>query len=48
MLSPAVMLCDQVWDQTFEEELGTMPHIIHGPCCAEFIVSRERIEAHPR
>ncbi|KAK9919029.1 hypothetical protein WJX75_008842 [Coccomyxa subellipsoidea] len=38
----------EVWDQTFADELGVMPHIIHGPCCAEFIVSRERIEAHPR
>ncbi|CAL8463939.1 g3474 [Coccomyxa elongata] len=38
----------EVWDQTFEQELGPMPHTIHGPCCAEFIVSRERIEAHPR
>lgn len=41
-------VCAQVWDQTFAEELGPMPHVIHGPCCAEFIVSRERIEAHPR
>ena len=38
----------QVWSETFEKWLGPIPKALHGPCCAEFIVSRERIEAHPR
>ena len=38
----------QVWEQTFEGELGALPPVIHGPCCAEFIVSRDRIRARPR
>ena len=38
----------QVWNETFEKWLGPIPKALHGPCCAEFIVSRERIEAHPR
>jgi hypothetical protein len=38
----------QVWEQTFEAELGPLPPLIHGPCCAEFLVSRDRIRAHPR
>ena len=38
----------QVWSETFEKWLGPIPKALHGPCCAEFIVSRDRIEAHPR
>ena len=38
----------QVWSETFEKWLGPIPKELHGPCCAEFIVSRDRIEAHPR
>lgn len=38
----------QVWNETFAKWLGPLPEALHGPCCAEFIVSRERIEAHPR
>ena len=32
----------------FEAELGRMPPVLHGPCCAEFLVKRERVLAHPR
>ncbi|CAK0786391.1 hypothetical protein CVIRNUC_009604 [Coccomyxa viridis] len=39
---------NEVWSETFEKWLGPIPKALHGPCCAEFIVSRERIEAHPR
>jgi hypothetical protein len=45
-VSPLLPL--QVWGQTFEAELGPLPPVIHGPCCAEFLVSRERIRARPR
>lgn len=38
----------QVWNETFAKWLGPIPEAMHGPCCAEFIVSRERIMAHPR
>ena len=38
----------QVWNETLAKWLGPLPEALHGPCCAEFIVSRERIEAHPR
>ncbi len=38
----------QVWNETFAKWLGPIPAAMHGPCCAEFIVSRERIMAHPR
>ena len=38
----------QVWDQVYAQEMGPIPPVIHSPCCAEFVVSRERILAHPR
>ena len=38
----------QVWNETFAKWLGPIPAAMHGPCCAEFVVSRERIMAHPR
>ena len=37
----------QVWDQTFHHELGPPPKELHAPCCAEFVVSDQRILAHP-
>ena len=38
----------QVWNQVFEAELGALPELLTGPCCAEFMVSRDRIRAHSR
>eukprot|EP00884_Botryococcus_braunii_P021106 jgi/Botrbrau1/767/Bobra.0181s0023.2 len=37
-----------VWPQLYEEELGPAPPILTAPCCAEFMVSRDRILAHPK
>eukprot|EP00884_Botryococcus_braunii_P021084 jgi/Botrbrau1/765/Bobra.0181s0022.2 len=37
-----------VWPQMYEEELGPPPPILAAPCCAEFMVSRDRILAHPK
>jgi hypothetical protein len=39
---------EQVWPQMYEEELGPPPPILAAPCCAEFMVSRDRILAHPK
>ena len=38
----------QVWTDLYEAELGDLPSELQAPCCAEFIVSRERILAHSR
>ena len=38
----------QVWDSLFGEGLGPAPEELYAPCCAEFMVSRERIRRHPR
>ncbi|KAK9808172.1 hypothetical protein WJX73_005073 [Symbiochloris irregularis] len=38
---------EQVWNQTFAAEMGAIPKELHAPCCAEFIVARKRILAHP-
>lgn len=43
-----MMMLVQVWNQTFRGELGPLPAIIKAPCCAEFMVSRDRIRAHSR
>ena len=37
----------QNWKLLFERELGKAPSLLGGPCCAEFMVSRERILKHP-
>ena len=47
-LIATVCLPAQVWDQVYAQELGPLPPAIHSPCCAEFVVSRDRILAHPR
>lgn len=44
-LPPAAV---QVWGQLFEQDFGALPELITGPCCAEFMVSRERILSHSR
>lgn len=36
-----------VWKELFESPLGPMPQFVHSPCCAEFVVSRTRIQARP-
>lgn len=38
----------QVWSELYEDELGELPEELSAPCCAEFIVSRERILAHSK
>ena len=38
----------QVWNQTFAAEIGPLPSELKAPCCAEFMVVRERILNHPR
>jgi hypothetical protein len=37
----------QNWKMLFQQELGDAPPLLTGPCCAEFMVSRERILRHP-
>ena len=36
----------QVWEQVFQAELGPPPAELYAPCCAEFVVSADRIRAH--
>ena len=36
------------WDNAFLGALGPMPQTMHSPCCAEFMASRERIQARPK
>lgn len=38
----------QVWPYVYEAEMGELPDELKAPCCAEFMVVRERILAHPR
>ena len=38
----------QVWPEVYEAELGELPAELKAPCCAEFMVARERVLAHPR
>ena len=38
----------QMWGLLFEQELGRLPEFVHSPCCAEFVVSSERVRRHPR
>ena len=37
----------QLWGLLFETELGPLPEWVHSPCCAEFVVSRERVRLRP-
>ena len=37
----------QLWGLLFETELGPLPEWVHSPCCAEFMVSRERVRLRP-
>lgn len=37
----------EVWQELFETPIGPMPQYVHSPCCAEFLVSKERIQARP-
>ena len=37
-----------MWNQTFLQEMGPPPKELFAPCCAEFLVARERILRHPR
>lgn len=50
--SPLVVTCTlwlvQVWPEVFEAELGELPSDLKAPCCAEFMVSRDRVLAHSR
>jgi hypothetical protein len=39
---------EQAWTEAFGTELGPVPKLVHAPCCAEFIVKRERILMRPR
>ena len=36
-----------MWHELFSQELGPLPEHVHAPCCAEFLVSKQRIQAHP-
>lgn len=36
-----------VWKELFEGPIGPMPQYVHSPCCAEFVVSKQRIQARP-
>ncbi|MCJ1241639.1 hypothetical protein MMC14_009645 [Varicellaria rhodocarpa] len=36
-----------VWHELFEGPIGPVPQYVHSPCCAEFVVSKERIHARP-
>lgn len=36
------------WRVLFQDELGPLPELIYTQCCAEFVVSRDRILAHPK
>jgi len=37
----------EVWDELFVGPIGPMPQYVHSPCCAEFVVSKQRIQARP-
>ena len=36
------------WDDAFLGALGPVPEVLHSPCCSEFVVSQERIQARPK
>lgn len=36
-----------VWQELFAKSLGPLPEYVHSPCCAEFVVSKERIQSRP-
>ena len=38
----------QVWPDVFQAEFGDVPEQLHAPCCAEFMVSKDRILAHSK
>ena len=37
----------QLWGLLFERELGPLPEWVHSPCCAEFVVSKQRVRQRP-
>lgn len=37
----------EVWDELFSSPIGPLPQYVHSPCCAEFLVSKQRIHARP-
>ena len=37
-----------MWDELFADELGELPPVLHADGFSEFVVSRDRILAHPR
>ncbi|MCJ1306142.1 hypothetical protein MMC08_008960 [Hypocenomyce scalaris] len=37
----------EVWEELFVGPIGPMPQYVHSPCCAEFVVAKERIHARP-
>lgn len=36
-----------VWQELFAKTLGPLPEYVHSPCCAEFVVAKERIQSRP-
>ena len=38
----------QVWPDVFEAAFGEIPEELHAPCCAEFMVAKERILGHSK
>ena len=38
----------EVWHTLMEPEFGPLPRFVHAPCCAEMLVSKQRILAHPK
>lgn len=38
----------EVWHTLMESEFGPLPRLVHAPCCAEMLVSKQRILAHPK
>ena len=38
----------EVWQTLMASEFGPLPRFVHAPCCAEMLVSKQRILAHPK
>ena len=38
----------EVWHTLMESEFGPLPRLVHAPCCAEMLVSKQRILARPK
>ena len=36
------------WPELFEDELGPIPYVLRSPNCGQFVVTRERVQAHPK